>query len=71
MSPTEGLSGGYLPAARDNWALLLAMLALLVYIVAWHTGWPAFVAWFVNLALFAWKFRRQPMPPVRVRPLRR
>lgn len=66
-----GISRGYLLHAPDVWALLLAMLALLVYIVAWHTGWPVFMVWVVNMVLLAWKFRRQLVPPVRFRPLRR
>jgi acyl phosphate:glycerol-3-phosphate acyltransferase len=50
----------------NSWAVLLAMLALLVYILVWYTGLPLVVVWIGNVCLLAWKFRRQLGSPVPV-----
>jgi glycerol-3-phosphate acyltransferase PlsY len=52
----------------ESWSVLLAMLALLVYILIWHLGLPAFAVWAGNTGILAWKFRRQRMLPLRFRP---
>ncbi len=41
----------------DRWSVLLAMLALLVYIVMWHAALPLVAVWLGNTCLLAWKFR--------------
>ncbi len=41
----------------DRWSVLLAMAALLVYIVVWHAAWPMVAVWLGNFCLLAWKFQ--------------
>jgi acyl phosphate:glycerol-3-phosphate acyltransferase len=45
----------------NSWSALLAMLALLVYIVTQQMGLPALAVWAGNAGVLAWKFRRQLM----------
>ncbi len=54
----------------NNWAILLAMLALLVYIVAQLIGLPVFAVRAGNTGVLAWKFRRQLMLSLRFRAFR-
>lgn len=61
-----GLTLCYVVHLPNNRAVLLAMLALLVYILVWYTGLPLVVVWAGNVGLLAWKFRQQVGAPVPV-----